>query len=156
RQAAYRVVEAVEAPSPDTVVFHLKWNEASFIANLSSPWNWIYKADILAKDPRWYEKNVMGTGPVKFVEYVRGSPWVGQKDPDYWEKGKPYLDGFRALFSQDASAQVAAIRGERAMIQFRGFSPQQRDSLVSALGPKITVQESPWNCSIQVALNQEK
>src|SRR5205823_6045014 len=95
---AHRVVEAVEAPTPDTVVFRLKWHEASFIANLSSPWNWIYKADLLAKDPNWYEKNVMGTGPFKFVEYVRGSHWVGKRNPDYWDRGKPYLDGFRAIF----------------------------------------------------------
>ena len=156
RQAAYRAVDAVEAPTSDTVVFRLKWPEASFIANLSSPWNWIYKADILAKDPHWYEKNVMGTGPFKFVEYVRGSHWIGKKNPDYWDKGKPYLDGYRAIFIPDAGAQVAAIRGERAMIQFRGFTPAQRDTLVAALGSKLTVQESPWNCSIQVAMNQQK
>ena len=98
----------------------------------------------------------MGTGPFKFVEHVKGSHWVGKKNPDYWDKGKPYLDGYRAIFIQDASAQVAAIRGERAMIQFRGFSPAERDSLVQALGNKITVQESPWNCSILVAMNHEK
>jgi peptide/nickel transport system substrate-binding protein len=156
RQAAYRGVESVEAPNADTVVFRLKAPEASFMANVSSPWNYIYRAEILAKDPRWYEKNINGTGPYKFVEYVRGSHWVGKKNPDYWDKGKPYLDGYRAIFIQDASAQVAAIRGERAMIQFRGFTPAQRDGLVQALGNKITVQESPWNCSIQVAMNQEK
>jgi peptide/nickel transport system substrate-binding protein len=55
----------------------------------------------------------------------------------------------------DSAAQVAAIRGERAMIQFRGFSPAERDSLVNALGNKITVQESPWNCVILVAMNHE-
>ena len=156
RQAAYRTVEAVEAPTPDTVIFRLKWYEGSILANLSSPWNWIYKADILARDPRWYEKNVLGTGPFTFVEYVRGSHWVGKKNPDYWDKGKPYLDGYRAIFVSAASAQVAAVRGERAMIQFRGFTPADRDSLVAALGPKITVQESVWNCSIQVAMNQQK
>jgi peptide/nickel transport system substrate-binding protein len=156
RQAAWELVEAVEAPSPDTVVFRLKWYEGSFLSNVASPWNWIYKADLLAKDPRWYETHVMGTGPFKFVEYVRGSHWVGKKNPEYWDKGKPYLDGFRALFIRDAAAQVAAIRGERAMIQFRGFSPSERDQLVSALGGKITVQESPWNCSISVAFNHEK
>jgi peptide/nickel transport system substrate-binding protein len=156
RQAQYKVVEAVEAPSADTVVFRLKWPEASFIASLSSPWNWIFKAEILAKEPRWYEKNVMGTGPFKFVEYVSGSHWVSKKNPDYWDKGKPYLDGYRALFIRDNAAQVAAIRGERAMIQFRGFTPSDRDQLVGALGNKITVQESVWNCSIQVALNQQK
>src|SRR5919198_305717 len=41
------------------------------------------------------------------------------------------------------------------MIQFRGFSPVERDTLVQALGPKITVQESPWNCLILVAMNHE-
>jgi peptide/nickel transport system substrate-binding protein len=156
RKAAYTVVEAVEAPTPDTVVFRLKWYEASIFANLSSPWNYIYKADILAKDPRWYEKNVMGTGPFTFMEYVRGSHWIGKKNPDYWDKGKPYLDGYRAIFIPSSGAQVAAIRGERAMIQFRGFTPADRDSLVNALGNKITVQEAPWNCSIQVAMNQQK
>src|SRR5262249_15393643 len=50
RQAAYKTVEAVEAPTPDTVVFRLKFPEASILTNLASPWNWIYKADILAKD----------------------------------------------------------------------------------------------------------
>jgi peptide/nickel transport system substrate-binding protein len=155
RQAAYKTVEAVEATA-DSVIFRLKWPEASFMANVSSPWNWIYKADILAKDPHWYEKNVMGTGPFTFVEYVRGSHWVGKKNPDYWDKGKPYLDGFRAIFIPSSSAQVAAIRGERAMIQFRGFTPADRDSLVNALGSRITVQESAWNCSIQVAMNQNK
>ncbi|PYM52123.1 MAG: ABC transporter substrate-binding protein [Candidatus Rokuibacteriota bacterium] len=156
RQAQYKNVEAVEALASDTIVFRLKYPEASFTAGLASPWNWIYKADILAKDQHWYEKNVMGTGPFKLVEYVHGSHWLGKKNPDYWDRGKPYLDGYRAIFIPDAAAQVSAIRGERAMIQFRGFSPQQRDSLVAALGNKLTVQESPWNCSIQVALNQQK
>ena len=73
RQGEYRSVEAVEAPDPSTVVFRLKWPAASFVASLASPFNWIYKADILARDVHWYEKNVMGTGPFLFVEYVRGA-----------------------------------------------------------------------------------
>src|SRR5437870_3008887 len=156
RKGQYEVVEVVEAPDPYTVRFRLKWPAASFLASVASPWNWIYKADLLAKDPHWYETHVMGTGPFLFVEHVKGSHWVGKKNPNYWDKGKPYLDGYRAIFIRDDAAQVAAIRGERAMIQFRGFSPGQRDSLVQALGHKITVQESPWNCVLLVAINHDK
>ncbi len=156
RKSAYEVVEVVEAPDPSTVRFRLKRPESSLLLNLASPWNWIYKADILAKDIHWYEKNVMGTGPFKFVEHVKGSHWVGKKNPDYWDKGKPHLDGYRAIFISSSSAQVAAIRGERAHIQFRGFSPAERDSLVQALGPKITVQESPWDCLNFVSMHHEK
>ncbi|MBI4253572.1 MAG: ABC transporter substrate-binding protein, partial [Candidatus Rokubacteria bacterium] len=78
------------------------------------------------------------------------------KNPDYWDRGKPYLDGYRALFISASSAQVAAIRAERAHIQFRGFSPAERDALVQALGPRITVQESPWDCVLLVAMNHER
>ena len=156
RQGQYLVVEAVQAPDPYTVVFRLKWPSASFLASVGSPWNWIYKADVLAKDMRWYEKNVMGTGPFTFVEHVKGSHWVGKKNPNYWDKGKPYLDSYRAIFIRDSAAQVAAVRGERVHIQFRGFSPAERDGLVQALGPKITVQESAWDCALLVAMNHDK
>src|SRR5215831_10403885 len=156
RKGQYAVVEAIEAPDPYTVRFHLKWPAASFLSSVASPWNWIYKADILAKDPHWYETHIMGTGPFTFVEHVKGSHWVGKKNPNYWDKGKPYLDGYRALFISSSSAQVAAIRGERAHIQFRGFSPAERDTLKTALGDKITVQESPWDCILLVAINHQK
>ena len=67
-----RSVEAVEAPDPSTVVFRLKWPAASFVASLASPFNWIYKADILARDIHWYEKNVMGTGPFRLRRVREG------------------------------------------------------------------------------------
>jgi peptide/nickel transport system substrate-binding protein len=156
RKGQYRSVEVVEAPDPQTVRFRLKWPEASFTLAVASPWNFIYKAEILAKDIHWYEKNIMGTGPFEFVEHVKGSHWVGKKFTGYWDKGKPYLDGYRALFMPAQSANVAALRGERAHIQFRSFSPAERDSVVQALGNKIRVQESPWDCILMVAINHEK
>jgi len=156
RKGQYDVVEAVEAPDPSTVRFRLKWPSASFFSSLASPWNFIYKADILAKDPHWYETHILGSGPFVFVEHVKGSHLVGKKNPDYWDKGKPYLDGFRAIFIPDTAPRVAAIRGERALIEFRGFSPKARDDLVTALGPRILVQESPWDCALWVAINHEK
>jgi peptide/nickel transport system substrate-binding protein len=137
-------------------VFRLKFPAGSFISSLLSPYNFVYKADILAKDPNWYEKNIMGTGPFKFIEHVKGSHVVGKKYADYWDKGKPYLDGFRAVFMRDSAAQVASVRGERAHIQFRGFTPRDRDNLKAALGDKITVQESAWDCILLVGINHEK
>ena len=90
-----------------------------------------------------------------FVEHVRGSHLVGKRNPNYWEKGKPYLDSYRAIFISDTAARVAALKGERVHIEFRGLAPKQRDEIVKALGPKA-VQESPWDCILLVALNHEK
>jgi peptide/nickel transport system substrate-binding protein len=156
RKGQYAVVEAVEAPDDHTVRFRLKHPSAGILASFASPWNFIYKADILARDPRWYETHVMGTGPFTFVEHVRGSHWVGKKFADYWDRGKPYLDGYRALFVRDTAARVAAIRGERAHIEFRAFNPARRDDLVRTLGPKITVKESAWDCGLFATPNHER
>src|SRR5207245_1657832 len=156
RKEAYESIASVDAPDATTFVVKLKYPEPSILLNLASPWNWIYKADLLAKDPHSYEKNVMGTGPFTFVEHVKGSHWVGKRNPNYWDKGKPYLDGYRAIFISSSAAQVAAVRGERAMIQFRSFSPPERDQLVQALGNKIAVQESPWDCLNFVSMHHDK
>jgi peptide/nickel transport system substrate-binding protein len=156
RKGEYLQIETVQAPEPYIVAFKLKWPSPSFIHSLASPWNWIYKADILERDIRWYERNIMGTGPFVFVEHVKGSRWVGRRNPQYWDRGKPYLDGYQALFIRDDAAQVSAIRSGLAHIQFRGFSPAQRDELVRALGERITEQASPWNCALLVAINHEK
>jgi peptide/nickel transport system substrate-binding protein len=98
----------------------------------------------------------MGTGPFKFVEYVRGSHVLGKRNEDYFIKGRPYLDGFRALFIKDTAARVAAIRGARTHAEFRGMPPSSRDDLVRALGDKVVVQESGWLCTQYVALNHDK
>ena len=124
--------------------------------NLASPWNFIYKADILAKDPRWYEKNIMGTGPFTYVEYVAGSQWVGKKNPNYFLKGRPYLDGYKAVIVRDTAPRVAAVRSGQALIEFRGFNPAARDDIVKTAGNQVAVQESPWVCNLTVTLNNEK
>lgn len=150
------MVESVEAPDPKTVVFKLKYPSGSFLNVLASPFNYIYSADKLAQDPRWYEKNVNGTGPFEFVEYVPGSHWVGKRFDRYFRQGLPYLDGFRATFIREAAAQVNAVRSGRAQIEFRGFPPSARDDLVRALGDRIVVGESPWITALTLTFNTKK
>src|SRR6266850_1183063 len=88
RKGQYTNVEAIEAPDASTIVFRLKWPQASFLASLASPYNWIYRAEVLAKDVRWYETNGVGAGGLVVGEHVKGSHWVGKKNARCWEKGK--------------------------------------------------------------------
>ena len=84
RESYYIMVDNVEAPDPATVVFHLKFATGAFLPALADPYAWIYKKEILDKDPRWYEKNVMGSGPFTFAEYQLGQSIKGVRDPDYY------------------------------------------------------------------------
>jgi peptide/nickel transport system substrate-binding protein len=156
RKALYSAVDKVESPDDYTLVFRLKWPAAAFLGSLASPFNFVYKGDLLAKDPHWYEKNIMGTGPFKFVEHVAGSHWIGKRNENYFVKGRPFLDGYRAIFIKDTGARVAAIRGGRALAEFRFFTPSQRDDVVHALRDKIRVQETPLISTLTVIFNCEK
>src|SRR5262249_9973648 len=79
RESYYMMVDKVTAPDPITVVFRLKFATDAFLPALADPFNWIYKKEIIDKDPRWYDKNVMGSGPFKFAGYEVGQSIKGMR-----------------------------------------------------------------------------
>src|SRR5208282_1849442 len=155
RQSWYEMVDEIEAPDPTTVVFHLQFATNAFLPALADPFTFIYKKAMLDQDPRWYENNVLGSGPFKFQEYQTGQSIKGVRNPDYYRKGLPYLDGFAAIFADKQAVRVEAIRSDRAAIEFRGLPPAARDELKGALGDKLEVQESDWNCGSLVQPNHK-
>ena len=156
RQSNFVMVDKVEAMDPTTVVFRLKFATDAFLPALADPYAWIYKKAILDKDPHWYEKNILGSGPFRFVAYDIGQSIKGERNPDYFRKGQPYLDGFTGIYAEKQAVRVDAIRGDRAAIEFRGFPPSIRDELVGALDGKITVQTSDWNCGSFIEPNHRR
>ena len=60
----------------------------------------------------WARENPVGTGPFKFKEYVRGSHLTYERNDNYWQEGKPYLDGMEIHFIRDVMTQNAAIQSE--------------------------------------------
>ncbi len=156
RQGYYSMIAKIEAPDPKTVIFHLKFATAAFLPALADPYAFIYQKKILDRDPHWYETNILGSGPFLFKEYQAGQSLSGVRNPNYYRPGLPYLDGFTGIFADKQAVRVAAIKSDRAAIEFRGFPPATRDELVAALGDKITVQESDWNCGAMITLNHAR
>jgi peptide/nickel transport system substrate-binding protein len=145
RESYYVMVDTVEAPDPTTVTFHLKFATGAFLPALADPFAWVYKEEILDRYPHWYEKNLLGSGPFKFAGYETGQSIKGVRNPDYYHKGLPYLDGFTGIYADKQAVRVEAIRADRAAMEFRGLPPSARDQLVKEVGDKLAVQTSDWN-----------
>ena len=156
RKAFFRMVEKVSAPDDHTFVMKLKFPSGAFIPALATPFNFIYAKKDIEKGMTWHKTNINGSGPFMFVQHQPGAFVEGKKNPNYYHEGKPYLDGYKALSAPKMALRLQAIRGDRAAIEFRGFPPKARDDLVRALGDKITVQESDWNCVLMITPNHSK
>jgi peptide/nickel transport system substrate-binding protein len=156
RESYYLMVDKVEAPDPATVVFRLKFSTSAFLPALADPYNWIYQKKVLDKDPHWYEQNIMGSGPFKFAGFQTGQSIKGVRNPDYYRKGLPYLDGFVGIYAPKQATQLDAIRADRAATEFRGYPPSAMEQLKEELGDKVKVLESDWNCGSRLIINHKK
>jgi peptide/nickel transport system substrate-binding protein len=155
RQVDYASIGSIDTPTPLSLVFHLQWPDASMPAGFASPWNCIYEAQKLAADPRYPETHVMGTGPFVFVEHNKGKFWKAKRWDGYFQPGKPYLDGYEADFMTGPQVIQGMLDG-RIMGDFRSFTPQERDTLQTSLGDRITVYESPWLDNMLLVFNTKQ
>ena len=93
-------IGSIEAVDDLTVVFKLKRVEAPFLANMGMDFADIISPAAFLKNPKEFLRNPVGTGPFKFVKWVKDDRIVLEKNAEYWDKtGGPYLDKlvFRAI-----------------------------------------------------------
>ena len=154
RRNAYAAVTSIEAPDASTIVFRLKHPSASLLANLASPWNVIYPKKHLDRDPNYFKTNIVGSGPFKFKSYTRGATFEGERNPDYFIKDRPYLDGYKFFIATETSARAAAIRSGRAYIEFRTLPLSEVEAIRKQLGDKIVVQDTAATGIFGIAVNQ--
>jgi peptide/nickel transport system substrate-binding protein len=152
---AYYSDLVVEAPDDSTVTFKLKNPMAGVLEALASPYNCIYSAAKLKQNPRYPETEIMGTGPFTFVEHVKGTSWSGKRFDGYFEKGKPYLDGYKAFFVK-SSAVVPGIQGGQFDAEFRGRNPSEKAQLLDKMKDNVTVAEDSWVINLLVVFNMTR
>jgi len=110
RKDWYANVEAIEAADPYTVVFRLKRPQPSILMMLASGQSPIYPAHVPLADQR---SRCVGTGPFKFKEWRRGEYVEYVKNPDYFVKGRPYLDGLKYVIISERGTRTAALQAGR-------------------------------------------
>ncbi|MEB3187539.1 MAG: ABC transporter substrate-binding protein [bacterium] len=85
------VLDRVEVVDPRTVRMRLKVPDATFLANLAIPSMSILSPTALAnEDAAAIARHPVGTGPFRFVRWVRGERIVLERNLDYWD-GPPRL-----------------------------------------------------------------
>ena len=148
---SFMEADGANAVDDSTLTVQLKDPAVAFLGCLASPWIMIQKQSLLedidtgsdpGREPVLDE--VIGAGPFKLVEYRRGVSWDVERNPNYYDQPRPYLDKVRYVLITDPSARVAAFRTGAAYMEaiFPGFGSDDDLAIREELGDRLTVTET--------------
>jgi peptide/nickel transport system substrate-binding protein len=140
-----------------TVRLNLKEWQNSVIRSFGDSWGYMMSPTAFqTKGLEWVRWNMVGTGPFMQEKWQRDVTLSGVKNPNYWEKGKPYLDKIEYLFSADEMSSVALFKtGGCEVINCSAMYAKELgaagyDIFAQYLGPQHLVPDSanadsPWS-----------
>src|SRR2546425_2675628 len=105
----FREIEGMETPDKYTLRVHLKTPNVLFAHNLAEHVAVIFPREVLEEDGD-LKKRMIGTGPYLLKEHTRKVRLVLARNPDYFDKGRPYVDEYTILSTPDAATRLAAFR----------------------------------------------
>ena len=142
RKAWFWNVKDVQTRGDYEVIFVLGAPEPSLLAMLATHLLPILPAHV---DPNVLRLKPMGTGPFRMKEVVPDQSVYLERNPDYWMKGRPYLDGIRFTVIKSRPARMAALTVGQVDFSFANdMTANTRDQLKKAV-PSIHVQETAVN-----------
>src|SRR5437870_3125883 len=137
RRGNYQMIKSIEAPEGFTVIIRLHHPSPPFLTHIAHPPNFINPKKYLDTEPNYFKTRAVGSGPFKLKNYVRGSHVEMERNPDYWKKGLPYLDGLTYFIITDTSARTTALRSSRVDVELRFLPPVDVHAIKQQLGDKI-------------------
>jgi len=114
-------IKNITTPDPDHVVFHLKYNWAPFLADIALFANGIIPNNFAGQTRKAFYEHPIGTGPFMWDKRVVGQSVTFQRNPYYWQKGKPYLDSVTWTYVSDQNTRELQLEGNQ--IQVDEFPP---------------------------------
>ncbi|HSF30489.1 MAG TPA: ABC transporter substrate-binding protein [Candidatus Tectomicrobia bacterium] len=107
-----------------TVRVHTKFpTPAAFLPFLAVDYAVIYPKHVLEQGVDFDDpKNIVGSGPFKLKSYQHGQSWELVKNPDYFKKGLPFLDGIQTFVMNDHHRVIEAFQTEQVLMCNRNGS----------------------------------
>ncbi|HSF30945.1 MAG TPA: ABC transporter substrate-binding protein [Candidatus Tectomicrobia bacterium] len=135
-------VERIEAVDDYTVKIITKHPFAPMLINLATP---AYNVILPKEAEEQYGdfnkvEAVIGTGPFMLESYERGVRMIFKKNPDFYVKGLPYLDGVEWQMTPDAAARLSLLRaGKVDFLHVHGFLLGEEAIPLQRTNPELKV-----------------
>ena len=153
RKVWYFNLDEVTTNGDYEATFNLKEPQPAFILLLASGYSPVYPCHVPQQVMR---TKPVGTGPFKFVEFKRGESIKLAKNPDYFKKGKPYLDGVDIKIIENRSTRILAFSTGEFDLTFPTdiSAPLMKD--VKAQAPKAVCEFLATGVNVNLIVNPSK
>ena len=156
-------VESVTATDKSTVVFKLQEPALTILhAILNEIGGFIYPPEVIQEHGDANDwRNLVGTGPMMLTDWVEGSSWTWDKNPNYWgydekypENRLPYVDHLRALVMTEPATRLAGLRtGQLDLSGFGQLSTLDQVESLQKTNPGIRIWPNAGASIHSVGLN---
>src|SRR5437660_6971604 len=153
RKSWYRNLERVTTNGDYEVTFHLKRPQPAFLTALASVFSPIYPCHVAPRDMR---QHPIGTGPFKFVEFKPNEHIKVTRNPDYWKKDRPYLDGIEYTIIKNLSTAVLALISGKFDMTFPYSLTVPRLKDVKSQMPQAICEMGPVGLNRNLIVNRDK
>jgi peptide/nickel transport system substrate-binding protein len=146
----YKDIESVQAVDSHTVRIKLKQVNAMFLFNLARG-----DSVITSSNSAGHLRTApVGTGPFRFVEWVRGDHVTLRKFEGYHRRGIPYLDQVTFKFIGDPSAQIAGLKA--GDIDVIGYDVSPENARLLEKDPRFKVLNGYTTTEVILATNNSR
>src|SRR5271168_1273131 len=152
RKIWYQNVESVTANGDGEAVFRLKRPQPALLALLASGYSPVYPCHVPPRDMR---SHPIGTGPFKFAEFKPNERIAVTRNPDYWKKGRPYLDGIEYTIIPNRSTALLAFEAGKFDLSWPYDVPVPLLKEVESQAPQAVCETAPLNASRNLIVNRD-
>ncbi|HKB24629.1 MAG TPA: ABC transporter substrate-binding protein [Methylomirabilota bacterium] len=135
-------VQSVDVVDRYTVRVTLREPFAPFLNHLANPtYTAILPREAEAKFGNFNHPDaVIGTGPFVLKSYEKGVKLVFERNPDYFMKGLPYLDGVVIEITPDAAARLSLLRaGKVDLGHMWGYASPEEGKSLQKTNPEMVI-----------------
>ena len=153
RRSWYFNLNEVTTNGDYEVTFHLGRPQPSLLTMLAGGMSPVYPCHVSAAQMRTHP---IGTGPFKFVEFRQNESIKLAKNPDYWKKGRPYLDAIEFKIIPNRATALMAFVANQYDLTFTADigAPQLKD--LKAQASWAHCEYLPTNTQANLLVNRDK
>jgi peptide/nickel transport system substrate-binding protein len=104
-------IKSLTAQGSQTVVATLSQPWAPFLSDISVFANAIMPKNFGGQTQSAFFASPVGTGPFRLKSFTKGGSVALERNPHYWQPGKPYLDAVNFVYINDDNQRVLQLKG---------------------------------------------